>query len=103
MNFKDMVESDLSKCNDFGGVCSHVKNGTTTPLEYLCFDENSDVIFEEDEYQGVTTTVPALTVQTSKAEAINHQSLIIMDDMTYGVIQKNMKKDGTTVIYMDRK
>jgi len=101
-NFKEMIERDLANSNDFGGVCNHIVNGVATPLEYLCFDENSEVIFEKNEYQGVETTVPALTVQTSKADGITHKSIFEIDEKIYGVIEKSIQKDGTTIIFLDK-
>jgi len=102
MNFDEMIEADLSNCSEFGGVCKHTTNGTTVDLDYLCFDENTDVIFDKGEYEGVETTVPSLTVQTSKASQISHKSILEIDGEVFGVIQAPKQKDGTTIVYLDR-
>lgn len=102
MTFDEMIEADLANCSEFGGVCNHTINGTTVPLEYLCFDENTEVVFEKDEYSGAETTVPALTVQTTKAGQISHKSILEIDGEIFGVIEIDMKKDNTTIVYLDR-
>ena len=41
-----MVEKDLSNCKEFGGSFILKNKDISVEIEYLCFDENTDVIFE---------------------------------------------------------
>lgn len=107
MSIKNMADKDLSNCTEFGGICSHTNGSTTVPLQYLCFDENTDVVFDRAEKDGwstsgVETTVPALTVQTTKASLIDHKSLFNIDGEVFGVIEIDKKKDDTTIVYLER-
>lgn len=102
MTFDEMIETDLANCSEFGGVCNHTINGVTVPLEYICFDKNTEVVLEKGEYSGVEATVPALSVQTTKAGQITHKSILELDGVMYGVIEKSMRKDNITIVYMDR-
>lgn len=103
MTFQEMVEKDLANCSEFGGIVYHTLDGETEPLEYLCFDENTEVVLERDGYSNIEASVPALTMQTAKAEKINHRSLLEIDGKIYGVIEKSVRKDNTTIIFLDVK
>ena len=71
---------------------------------YLCFDENTEVIFEaksHEDFSDVEASVPSLTVQTNKTNKITNRSKIEVNNTFYGVIKKDNKKDGTTIIYLE--
>lgn len=102
MTFDEMIETDLAACNEFGGKFSHIFDRGTDELDYLCFDEKTDVILEKGEFGGVEATVPTLTIQTTVAAGINHRSSLNIKDIIYEVIEVHKLDDNTTVIYLGK-
>ena len=98
-----LIENDLSSCNDFGGEFTLVNNGISTSKKYLCFDEKTEILFnnKEDELTDIEAQVPSLTVQTSLCFDISNYSRIILDDVKYGVITKQHKNDNTTIVFLE--
>lgn len=104
MNFDQMVEKDLSNCKEFGGSFILKNKDISVEIEYLCFDENTDVIFEGkavEDFSDMEASIPSLTVQTIKTNKITNRSKIEVKNSSYGVIKKDNKKDGTTIIYLE--
>ncbi len=104
MTFDQMVEKDLSNCNEFGASFILKNKDVSVEIEYLCFDENTEVIFEaksHEDFSDVEASVPSLTVQTNKTNKITNRSKIEVNNTFYGVIKKDNKRDGTTIIYLE--
>lgn len=97
------IEQDLNLCNDFGGEFTLVNNGISTSKKYLCFDKKTEILFnnKEDELTDIEAQVPSLTVQTSLSLEISNYSQIIHNEIEYGVITKQHKPDGTTIIFLE--
>ncbi len=97
------IEMDLLSCNDFGGEFTLINNGTSTLKQYLCFDEKTEILFnqKEDELTDIEAQVPSLTVQTSLCSDISNYSKIILNSIEYGVITKHHKNDNTTIVFLE--
>lgn len=103
MTFKEMMNKDLDAClnlTEFGIASTHTYGELTETLTVV-FDKSTDMVLERGEYAGSEASLPALTLNTSKASNINSDSLFLIGTVTYGVIEKNHQKDGTTIVYLD--
>lgn len=97
-----MMEADLAACSEFGGTLTHTLDLIKEQLEYLYFEEETEIILERGEYEGSTAFVPMVVMQTSVATVVGKKSLLEIDSETFGVINKDKKSDGTTNIYLER-
>lgn len=102
MSLKEMFETDLAACSEFGGTLTHTLDEVAAPLEYLYFEEETEIILERGEYEGATALVPMVVMQTSVAAGVSKRSLLEIDSETFGVIHKDKQSDGTTNIYLER-
>lgn len=102
MTFEEMIETDLAACSEFGGKFTHTFESGSVELDYLCFDEKTDVILEKGEYGGIEATIPTLTVQTTVAVSINHRSSIEVKNVVYEVTEVHKLDDSTTIIYLGK-
>lgn len=104
MSLQGMIDKDLEACFDiaeFGVEAAHYFAGENETLNVI-FDETTDVILEKGEYAGAETTVPSLQVATSQAVNVNHKSLFVIGEDSFGVIELHKQNDGTTKVYLDR-
>ncbi|WP_108062701.1 hypothetical protein [Poseidonibacter lekithochrous] len=103
MTFSDMTENDLAACSEFGGECTHHLDGVPVPLNYLWFDESTDMIFDSanDDFSSSTVGVPAVYFQTSVSTIISTKSFLEIDEKLFGVVDIQKMKDNTTVVYLD--
>ena len=102
MSLKGMMEADLAACSEFGGTLTHTLDLVEEPLEYLYFEEETEVILEKGEYEGATAFVPMVAMQTSVAAGVGKKSLLTIDGEVFGVIYPDKQNDGTTKIYLER-
>lgn len=102
MTLKEIFEAELAACSEFGGKLTHTLDQDSTELDYLYFDEESEIILERGEYEGSTAFVPMVTMQSSVAAGVSKRSLLIIDGVEFGVIYPKKKNDGTTEIYLER-
>lgn len=99
-----IIEMELSLCNDFGGEFILTNNQISATKKYICFDEKTEILFNnrDDEMTDIEALVPALTVQTTISLDISNYSQIILNGTEYGVISKQHKSDGTSIIFLEK-
>ncbi|RYA23901.1 hypothetical protein CRU96_05700 [Malaciobacter halophilus] len=102
MAVEEMIETDLAACSEFGGTLTHTLDLVEEQLEYLYFEEETEVILEKGEYEGATAFVPMVAMQTSVAAGVGKKSLLTIDGEVFGVIYPDKQNDGTTKIYLER-
>jgi len=101
MNFNEQMRADIESCNDMGGVCSHFYNETSEELEYLYFEEHTEVIFDsQSEFSEAEASVPSLVFATHKIGNVSHSSLFEVEGSNYCVVSIQGQDDGTTRVYL---
>ncbi len=101
MNFDELMRADLEGCKDMGGVCNHFYNETSEELEYLYFEEHTEVIFDsQSEFSEAEASVPSLVFATHKIRNVSHGSLFEVEGSSYCVVSIQGQDDGTTRVYL---
>ncbi len=101
MNFEEMMNKDLESCKDMGDTCNHFYNNTTAELEYLYFEKNTEVIFDNNsDFDEVEASVPSVVFATHKTADISHKSLFEINSKNYNVVSIQSSSDGTTRVYL---
>ncbi len=102
MDFKELMKKDISTSNDFGGSCLHYHDNIEEDLQYLSFDLQSDVVLDQDGFEGMQTCIPSLQVSNTNLIKISYKSIFKIDDIKYKVLQIQPQNDGTTKIYLGK-
>ena len=102
MNFQELMNKDLEGCTDMGGTCSHFYNDTSETIEFLYFEKNTEVIFDnQSEFSEIEANVPSVVFATNKTTNISHKSSIFeIYSKNYNVVSIQDSSDGTTRVYL---
>lgn len=99
------LEADLKQifsAKELSMSILHKNNMLQEKIDVI-FDLKSDVILEHSGYRGSEADVPSITLQTKDAKSITHDSIFIIEDQQYGVIELSHQNGGTTKVYLDKK
>lgn len=100
--FDEMLKADLDSCSHFGGVVGHKKGDLYEEIEFISFDESSDMLYDSDINTSHTNAnIPAFCFATTKARDISTKSFIIYGTRSFVPIQIEIKKDGTTIVFCE--
>lgn len=102
MSLEEMFEADLAACSEFGGKLTHTLDDVSMELDYLYFEEETEIVLEKGEGEGATALVPMVNMQTSVSNVISKRSLLTIDGEVFGVIHADKQNNGTTNIYLER-
>lgn len=101
MSLDEMIENDLSSCNEFGGSLKHFYQDQDEVLDYLCFDEATEVILDNGSFEGVAAIVPTVLIQTSISSKINNSSYLEVKETLYSVTEVQKMKDRSSLIILE--
>lgn len=90
MTFQEQMEEDLKVCfneNEFALPAVHTLGNIEETFNVL-FDEKVEVILEHDQYEGVTSLVPMITIQKIYSLNITNESNFLIDGINYEVVYK---------------
>ncbi|NQY22831.1 MAG: hypothetical protein HRT41_02275 [Campylobacteraceae bacterium] len=90
MTFQEQMEEDLKVCfneNEFALPAVHTLGNIEEPFNVL-FDAEVEVIFNHDQYEGVASMVPMITVQMIHSLNITNESNFLIDGINYEVVYK---------------
>ena len=76
MNFQEQMQEDLKVCfneNEFALPAVHTLGNIEETFNVL-FDSEVEVIFNHDQYEGVSSMVPMITVQKIHSLNITNES-----------------------------
>jgi hypothetical protein len=99
MSFKDQLNQDLDVFfNDaeFADVAV-LENGTSVAVY---FDEKDDVVFDAGLDSDVSASVPSVTCKASDVVDVRHGDALILNNMTYFVIDMDPPQSGVRKIYL---
>jgi len=103
MNFDELMRADLESCKDMGGICNHFYKETSEELEYLYFEEHTEVIFDsQSEFSEAEASVPSLVFATHKIGNVSHGSIFEVGSKNYSVVSIQGQDDGTTRVYLGK-
>lgn len=102
MALEEMFETDLAACSEFGGKLTHTLDDNVVELDYLYFEEETEIVLDKGEGEGSTALVPMVAMQSSLAAGVRNRSLLTIKGEVFGVIYPDKQNDGTTKIYLER-
>ena len=101
MSFKDQLQQDLDVFfNDEEFTDEALLESGETVSVY--FDEKDDVVFDSGLDSDVSASVPSITCKADDVSSLVHGDSIIVNNMTYYVIDMDPPQSGVRKLYLSK-
>ena len=99
MSFKEQLNQDLDvffNTDEFADTAL-LESGAVV---FVYFDEKDDVVFDTGLDSDVSASVPSVTCKASDVTTMSHGESVIVNNMTYYVIDMDPPQSGVRKLYL---